>query len=102
MPISTGFTPETTMGEHASLMQKKHQQQGQIKSMLNAQMQKRLDMEEMEKKRRIESEIVLNEENKQGLEVLKEKKKKEKEMEKMLMHEELQRVQSLKLQKVAG
>lgn len=31
LPISTGFTPETTMGEHAALMEKKHRQQAQIK-----------------------------------------------------------------------
>ena len=101
LPISTGFTPETTMGEHASLMQKKLAQQDTTKNYLTMQMQKRMDQENAIKKEKIDYETSINENNKLGLEQLKEKKKQQKEVEKMLIHEELERVQSLKMQKVA-
>lgn len=97
LPISTGFTPESTMGEHASLMKKKQRQQDEIKSTLAAQMQRRQDQIAQQKREKLEHEAFVNMEAKQGLEQLKEKQKKDKELEKQLMTEELQRVQSLKL-----
>lgn len=93
LPISTGFTPETTMGEHASLLMKKMQQQDEIKSVLNQQMQKRQDLEERQRKEKLDHEHILNLEARHGLEQLKEKKKKDKEAEKMQMVEELKKVQ---------
>ena len=89
LPIATGFTPESSMGEHASLMQKKLVQQDQIKNMLNIQMQKRTEAEGQIKKEQIDHENQINQETKVGLEYLKEKKKKEKQIEKAQMQEEI-------------
>ena len=56
------------MGEHASLMQKKLKQQEIIRGSLGHQMQRRIDMENAEKKARIDHENVINQMAKEGLE----------------------------------
>lgn len=96
LPISTGFTPETNIGEAAALFKKKREQQDHVKTLLTKQMETKTDITQLQRKAKIEEENMAIEENKKVLALLKEKSKQNKEKAKEHWESELKRVEALK------
>ena len=96
LPISTGFTPETNIGEAAALFKKKREQQDHVKTLLTRQMETKTDVTHLQKKAKIDEENQAIEENKKILAQIKEKKKQHKEKAKEHWDGELKRVEGLK------
>ena len=96
MPISTGFTPETNIGEAAALFKKKREQQDHVKTLLTKQMATKTDINSLQKQAKIAEETQQIEENKKCLAQIKEKKQQHKEKAKQHWDGELKRVEGLK------
>ena len=71
LPQSTGFTPESVDGEKNMLKQKHKEQAGIIVKTLDAQISKRQQYVNAERKRKEDHEKKINEDNKEYLETRK-------------------------------